>query len=444
MSYSSFITDALQIATGEKKTFPIDIVPSSDLPIDFLEWEQAVRYLESKGFVISAITDEFPDGVYIAEGLSAKGMLKGWKLENIIPQKILVKNISWPYQTIQPEKPDTSLGLKVVAHHTLSFILGTKKTLWGKLESLPYGIFGLSLADTSGIQYGQSGFEGACAMKNEKGETFGFRLDENANRFNKSVQSVNLPEISAETIQKGIEITIAENKNYIPKNGEGQLYIRPSFSGLSGGLGIIVPDFFLITIEIAAMGSYMAPSIQIEGRKDIQRPATGSNKISPNYGSSFLIKKGVKARGYTDYLSFDENGYAEEVATCAIAFIDETGKFIFPPVQNEIDEKPRHILPSITRKSTIEMLKKIGEIVEIRDVHADEISEMKGVFTMGNAVGLVHVEAICMKNSETDEGIVLHFSDEKIKNKIFEIKEKLFSARIGNLKGFESWAKKLG
>ena len=191
------------------------------------------------------------------------------------------------------------------------------------------------------------------------------------------------------------------------------------------------------------MGSYLAPTIQIEGRKDIQRPATGSNKIAPNYGSSFLIKKGVKKRGYADYLSFDKNGNVEEVATCAIAFIDKAGSFIFPPVQNEIDNKNRHILPSITRYSTIEMLQKLGEKVVIRDVPADEISSFIGVFTMGNAVGLVHVDKICMKENENDEGIILDFSDEKTKNKIFNMKEKLFSARIGELNGFERWAKKL-
>lgn len=444
MLYTSFIEESLLIPSCCSQSFSINIVPRGDNRNDFLEWEQAVRYLESKGFIVSAKTKEFPAGVYIAEGLTNEGKLKGWNLDNKIPLKIIVKNIVWPFQTIIPKKPDTNMGLKVVAHHTMGFILGSKQKGWGKLEIIPYGIFGLSLADTSGIQYGQSGFEGACAMKNKKGETFGFRLNKNAERFNKSLQSVYLPSIDPDIIQKGIETTISNNIDYIPDNGDGQLYIRPSFSGLSGGLGIIVPDYFLITIEIAAMGSYMAPSIKIEGRKDIQRPATGANKIAPNYGSSFLIKKGVKERGYTDYLSFDKNGYTEEVGTSAIAFIDTKGVFVFPPVQDEIDTKDRHILPSITRYSTIEMLRKLGETVEIRDVHADEISEFEGVFTMGNAVGLVHVEKICMKESESDAGKILNFVNEKIKIIIFDMKEKLFSARIGELEGFERWAKKLG
>lgn len=438
MKYLEFIQNVKSILPGEEKKFSIEIIPTHE----DIEWKYTVRGLESEGFVIAAITKNFPDGVYIAEGLTENKTLKGWKLENEIATEIIVKNIQWPFKSKKPQPPNTQKGLKVVTHHTMAVIFGTKTHGWKTPQIIPYGIFGLSIADTSGIQYGQAAFEGACAMKNKNQEVFGFRLDKNSERFTKSMLALNLPDIAPDIIEDITTKTIQTNKEYIPNHGDGQLYIRPSVCGLSGGLGIIVPDNFIITVEIAAMGAYFAPTISIEGRRDIQRPATGTNKIAPNYGSSFLIKEGVKKRGYTDYLSFDKNGYTEEVATCAVGFIDTNGVFIFPPVQGEIDNNERHILPSITRYSTIEVLKKSGKQVEIRDVHSTEIFSMMGMFTMGNAVGILHVDKICMKEDASDEGEIITFLPES-KKIIESIKEKIFSARIGELQGFENWVKKI-
>lgn len=452
MKYHNFINDVRTIPKGSQKTFPVDIIPRGG---NNTEWEYTIRGLESEGFIISATTKKFPTGVYIAEALTEDGKLKGWGLENEVPETILVKNVGWPFKSLKPVSPITKMGLKVVPHHTMAVVFGqgatdksnSKKSAikyqWNKeMEHIPYGIWGVSIADTSGIQYGQAAFEGACAMKNKNGEVYGFRLDKNSERFSKSSLALNLPEISSSMVQEAIETTITNNTDYIPNNGEGQLYIRPSVCGLSGGLGIITPDYFIFTVEVAAMGAYFAPTISVEGRKDVHRPYTGANKIAPNYGASYKIKEGVKARGYTDYLSFTTDGMVEEVATCAVGFIDQKGAFVFPPVQDEIDDKDRHILPSITRYSTIDMLRYAKEEVIIRDVHADEIQEMAGMFTMGNAVGLLHVDKLCLKEDEADKGQLITFPEES-KETIFSLKEKLVSARLGQLEGFEPWGKKI-
>lgn len=439
MQQKELLESIQTLKKGEKKEFPISVIPCGEKNI---EWKLFVRGLESEGFIFSVSTKNFPKGVYIAEGFNTNGTLKGWKLEDQTPEKLIVTNIGWPFKSLKPIEPNTKMGLKVVPHHTMTIIIGEKSSGWGNIfETIPYGIFGLSIADTSGIQYGQAAFEGACTMKNAKSEVYGFRLDKNSNRFVKSTAALNLPEISSSVVQKATVETIKYNTDYIPENGEGQLYIRPSVCGLSGGLGIIVPDYFIFTVEIAAMGAYFAPTISIEGRKDIHRPYTGANKIAPNYGASYKIKEGVKQRGYTDYLSFTADGMVEEVATCAVAFIKD-GIFIFPPVQDEVDNRDRHILPSITRYSTIDVLRGTGETVEIRDVHADEISTMDGMFTMGNAVGILHVDKICLKENESDEGEIIRFP-EHTKESIFSIKQKIFSARIGELQGFEDWGKRI-
>ncbi len=437
-----FISACLE---GEKTTrfFPLDIVNNNTNH----EWEIAVRYLESKGFSVSVITDKNKYGVFIAEGVE-NGKLKGWGLETHEPIEICVKYIGFPLRSEKPQAPDTTLqGLKVVPTHSIAVLIGTKEHGWGKVEHIPASFFSLSIMNTGAIQYGQSAFEGACAMKNAKKEVFGFRLDKNTERFNKSIQAIGLPAIDIPTVREMIEVNIQNNADYVPELGEGQLYIRPSVAGLTGALGITVADTFIITSEVAAFGSYIPTSIKIEGLQYIHRPYSGASKIAPNYSVAVKIKQGVKARGYADYLSYDTEGNVEEVSSCAVAFIDEQNNFVFPPVQDEIDTKDRHVLPSITRYSIIELLRSQNETVIIRDVHASEVENMKAMFTMGNAVGVVEVSELSVKKTQEDaeknRGEVIVFHDAESKEKINSIRKNIIAARTGDLKGFEQWSKKL-
>ncbi len=441
----NFISECLEIQKSDFRVFGLDIVAKSSA----LDWETSVRYLESKGFSVSVATDKNEYGVFIAEGFSENMKLKGWELENHIPQKIIVKNIGFPLKSEKPEAPDTKIqGLKVVPTHSIAVLFGTKENGWGSVEHIPASSFALSIMNTGAIQYGQSAFEGACAMKNAQNEVFGFRLDENTKRFNKSIQAIGLPAIDEKIVQEMIEVNIKNNAEYVPALGDGQLYIRPSVAGLTGALGIVAADVFVITVEVAAFGSYIPNSIKVEGLKYIHRPYSGASKIAPNYSVAVKIKQGVKSRGYSDYLSYDTDGNVEEVSSCAVAFIDKNNNFIFPPVQNEIDQKERHILPSITRYSTIELLRFQKKNVSIRDVHASEVAEMKAMFTMGNAVGVVSVSEVSVKNTKesadsntADETI--YFSDTESEAVIANIRNNIFAARTGDLEHFEHWSTKL-
>lgn len=428
------------LTIGESVVIDASIIPNDSDEKAILEWKKTIRFLESEGKVVSATSKDFPKGTYISEGLLADGHMKGWRLETQTPQEVIITNIGWAFHSKKPEAPNVKeIGLKLKPHHTMAVMIGTKKSGWGPVHFVPSGAFSVMIADTAGIQYGQSAFEGACAMRNKNETVFGFRLNQNAHRFIESIASLDLPTPNEEIIKDAIEKTISFNKEYVPAYKEGKLYIRPSVSGLSGGLGVIVPDYFIITIEVAAFGDYLPASIRVEGRKDIARPATGSTKIAPNYGGSFRIKHGVKARGFDDYLSFDHEGNVEEVATCAAGFLDKNGDFIFPPVQNEIDTKHRNILPSITRKSTIEILKRHGKNVIVRDIHFSELEKMQCMFTMGNAVGILYVSELCLKNDENDAGQTISYTSEDAKNTIYELKDQLYASRMGDLKGFEDW-----
>lgn len=435
--YQDFLTEARKIPLGGGSAdFPLDLLPNEDQKED---WKAVVRLLESEGFSPSLVTENFPDGVYIADGLQ-KGKVQGWGLENEVPQKIRVQNVGWPLLSRLPESPKLEdMGIDLVSHHTMAVIIGTQEG-WRDVQYIPYSSLSVTVGDTTCIQYGQSAFEGACAMRNTDGDIFGFRLDQNAKRFQKSTEFLGFPSVAPEIVENIIAEIISKNAAYVPD--EGKLYIRPSVNGMNKGLGLNQPAHQIITFEVAAFGDYLPESIRIEGLKNISRPETGSSKVAPNYGSSFHIKGGVKRRGYADYLSFTHEGFVEEVSTCAVGFIDEKGEFIFPPVQDEIDDKQRNILPSITRKSIIEILKYQGKTVHLRDVHASEISSMKAMFTMGNGVGVLRVSEICLKENEKDQGEMIVFGEDMFET-IRGIKKNLFDARVGNLAEFEEWAREI-
>ena len=450
-----FIKKSLELknnANGSDANFVLFDINILENVEDFV-WESSVRYLESKGFSVAArlnASDDF--GYYIAEGLTENNCLKGWNLEDKKPIDIIVKYIGWPLRSEKPLEPSKEIkGLKVVPTHSIAVLFGSiedGKSVWGNVEHIPHSQLSVSVMDTGAIQYAQSAFEGCCAMKNTEKKVFGFRLDKNTERFNESVQAIGLPEINEKIVQKMIEDTVIHNVDYIPNLGDGQLYIRPSVAGLTGALGIVEANKFVITVEIAALGSYLPPSIKVEGLKYVHRPYSGTSKIASNYSVPVRIKQGVKSRGFSDYLSYDIRGNVEEVSSCAVAFIDADNNFIFPPVQDEIDSIERHVLPSITRKSVIELLRFQGKNVIVRDVHASEIATMNAMFTMGNAVGVVSVSELSVK--ETKENAenniaseIILFDDEASQKIIAQIKTDVFSARIGELNGFTQWAKEL-
>ena len=183
MDFTTFAVDAMKINKGKFNRFSLDIVPRGD---DNFQWKSVVRILESEGFVVGCVTDNFPTGVYIAEGLDENGRLKGWKLENEIPRELLVTNIGWPFLSQKPEAPQISGGLKVVPHYVMG-ISFCRDAIWGDFLYVPCGRISVSVADTSGIQYGQSGFEGCMTMRDSAGDIFAFRLDKMQNDLMKQL-----------------------------------------------------------------------------------------------------------------------------------------------------------------------------------------------------------------------------------------------------------------
>ena len=89
------------------------------------------------------------------------------------------------------------------------FIADYKNGEWTDLRIEPYAPMALSPA-CAAIHYGQAIFEGMKAYKNEDGDIFLFRPEDNARRINKSAHRLCMPEIPEslfmEALTKLIEV----------------------------------------------------------------------------------------------------------------------------------------------------------------------------------------------------------------------------------------------
>jgi branched-chain amino acid aminotransferase len=75
---------------------------------------------------------------------------------------------------------------------------------WGTVEIKPYQPIMIDPA-CAALHYGQAIFEGIKAYKNEEGEAFIFRPEDNFKRFNISAERMEMPEVPEEIFMEGMK-----------------------------------------------------------------------------------------------------------------------------------------------------------------------------------------------------------------------------------------------
>ena len=438
-------------------------------------WGAAVRLLEADGFSVAAVTDGAPHGRFAAQ--LADGKLTGWEAPQTPITRLNITNTGIPMMSAAPEAPKyTEPGLHYTHVNNMA-VAHYKEGEWSKTFVVPSSRIALQGANTTALQYAQSAFEGGVAKTDlesvegieggdgvtaqldDQGNVTLFRVEENAKRMTESVLAMGGPEMDPEQVRQSIMETVQCNLKYI-KPGQN-LYIRPYVIGTRGGAGANAAKEYIFAVEVWSFGDYFKSpkqgGIKLEGRRDRHRPATGADKVGPNYAPLFKAKKEAKERGYNDILSFDEDGNVEEVSSCAMYFIergeDDKLTLITPVVRNDEPDsekaKKRHSLNSITRRSVKDLAEALGIKVEIRDISHSEIPTLVGCFTVGSAAGITRVEEIDIKTSALDTNAVnCNFSDRKAIALTQQLYETLIAARTGTLTDprlikFNTWATKI-
>ena len=289
-------------------------------------------------------------------------------------------------KTPQTMPPENALGFgKVFTDHML-IVDWTEGEGWHDARIVPFGRIDLHPASTV-LHYGAEIFEGLKVYRREDGGIQMFRPQENVKRMNNSAERMSLPQMDEKDMLELMSTFVKLEEKWVPKSFGTSLYLRPFMFGNDEALGVHAVKNATFMIIASPSGSYYKEGINPVGimieSEDVRtvRGGTGYAKCGGNYAASTRAGERAAKKGYSQVLWLDgvERRYVEEVGAMNVMF-KINGEIITPMLTGSI-------LPGITRKSCIEVLKKFGYKVTERLLSIDELVEALENGTLEEAWG---------------------------------------------------------
>ena len=273
------------------------------------------------------------------------------------------------------EKPDSStLGFgKVFTDHM--FIMDySEEEGWHDARIVPFGPIALHPASTV-LHYGVEIFEGLKAYRRADGKVQLFRPIENIRRMNRSAERLCLPQIPEEDAMQALTTFVTMEQDWTPSAPGTSLYIRPFLYSTDPTLALHGVHEATFAIILSPSGSYFSDGLKpvpiMVETEDVRavRGGTGEAKCGGNYAAANRAGDKAMEKGYSQVLWLDgvERKYVEEGGGMNVMF-KIAGTVVTPMLTGSI-------LPGITRKSCIELLKSWGVPVEERLLSVDELFE---------------------------------------------------------------------
>ena len=256
---------------------------------------------------------------------------------------------------------------------------------WYDPRIVPFDYIPIHPASTV-LHYGAEIFEGMKAYKTADGFQM-FRPYENIKRMNDSAERLCLPTLDPEFTVEALKTLIKMEYDWIPNLPGTSLYIRPFMFGNDESLGVHAVHNATFVVILSPVGAYYAEGlspvkITIES-EDVRavRGGTGYAKCGGNYAASLRAGKRAAEKGFSQVLWLDgvERKYIEEVGAMNVMF--KLGNEIVTPMLTG------SVLPGITRKSCIEILKDWGYNVTERLLSVDELIDGAEAGTLEEAWG---------------------------------------------------------
>ena len=268
--------------------------------------------------------------------------------------------------------PESELGFgRVFSDHMFIMDYEAGKG-WENPRIVPFGRVSLHPASTV-LHYGAEIFEVLKAYRREDGGVQLFRPMENIKRMNRSAERMCLPLIDEDDMLEILETFVKVEERFVPKSFGTSLYLRPFLFGNDETLGVHTVHRATFMLIASPSGSYYKEGINpvkimIES-EDVRtvRGGTGYAKCGGNYAASTRAGERAAKKGYSQVLWLDgvERKYIEEVGAMNVMF-KIGGEIVTPMLTGSI-------LPGITRKSCIEVLKNLGYKVSERLFSVDEL-----------------------------------------------------------------------
>ena len=304
------------------------------------------------------------------------------------------------------EKPDSAtLGFgKIFTDHMFMMDYSAGRG-WHDARIIPFQNISIHPASTV-LHYGSEIFEGLKAYRREDGVVQLFRPIENVRRMNNSAERLCLPQIPEDDAMQILETFVSLEQDWTPSAPGTSLYLRPFMYGNDESLGVHAVQNATYVIIASPVGSYYKEGINpvkimIED-EDVRavRGGTGYAKCGGNYAASNRAGQRAEEKGYSQVLWLDgvERRYIEEVGAMNVMF-KINGEIVTPALTGSI-------LPGITRKSCIEVLRDEGYTVNERLLSVDELGEalkngiLEEAWGCGTAAVVSPIGELCYKGTK--------------------------------------------
>lgn len=315
-------------------------------------------------------------------------------------------NITINKSTKKKTKPDDStLGFGKIFTDNMFIMDYSKEEGWHDARIVPFENLSIHPASTV-LHYGSEIFEGLKAYRRKDGKVQLFRPTENIKRLNNSAERLCLPQIPEEDALQALTEFVKCEQDWTPSSEGTSLYLRPFMFGNDETLGVHAVHNATFIIIASPVGSYYKEGINpvkimIED-EDVRavRGGTGYAKCGGNYAASNRAGERAEQKGYSQVLWLDgvERKYIEEVGAMNVMF-KINGEIITPKLTGSI-------LPGITRKSCIEVLKNAGYKVTERLLSVDELGSalengtLEEAWGCGTAAVVSPIGELCYKDTK--------------------------------------------
>ncbi len=341
--------------------------------------------------------------------------------------------------TTPKEKPDFS-NLGFGKHFTDHMFLMNYEEGKGWFDGriVPYGPIPMD-PSCMVLHYAQEVFEGMKAYKWADGSVHLFRPEENAKRMQDSNERLCMPKIPTDIFVDAVKALVEVDADWVPAGGGRSLYIRPFIFASDCALGVHASHTYIFCIICSPSGSYypngLAPvNIYIEN-DDVRavRGGTGFTKCGGNYAASIRAGQKAAEAGFQQVLWLDgvERKFIEEVGAMNVMF-KIAGKVITPKLNSSI-------LPGITRKSCIELIRDWGIEVEERLISAEELfaAGENGTLEEAWGTGTAAVVSPIGNMAWGDRKVVIN--NGQIGPTVQKLYDTLYGIQTGEADDYKSW-----
>ncbi|MER7441117.1 branched-chain amino acid aminotransferase [Micromonospora avicenniae] len=242
------------------------------------------------------------------------------------------------------------------------------------------------------LHYAQEIFEGMKAYRTADGGVNLFRPEANAARFGVSAQRMAMPVLPPETFVDSLRQLVEIDRDWIPSDPDGSLYLRPFMFASEVFLGVRPANEYLYVAIASPVGAYFSGGVKpvsVWATPEYTRAApggTGAAKCGGNYAASLVAQAEAIEHGCDQVVFLDavERRYVDELGGMNVFFVYDDGSVVTPPLTGTI-------LPGIIRESVLTLAAESGHCVQERPVsfedwQADaESGRLREVFACGTA-----------------------------------------------------------